>query len=89
MSLTEVIAKDLIRSMGKEERERFVDRVLDEFFRTMSLEDRKAMMHRFLPKIVDEMVQGMPVSDRKQIVDELIPIIRAEIVDNGKKAGRN
>lgn len=85
MSLTETIAKDIVHSMSKEERERFVDLVLDEFFSTMSLEDKKEMMKRFLPKIVEEMMEGMSSQDRKAVVEDLIPIIKGELHDSEKK----
>jgi len=76
MSLTEIIAKDIIRAMGKEQRARFVERVLDEFFGSMSPADRKEMMHRYLPRIIEELMQGMTQSDRRKLVEELLPIIK-------------
>lgn len=85
MSLTETIAKDIVHSMSKEERERFVDLMLDEFFSTMSLEDKKEMMNRFLPKIVEEMMEGMSSQDRKAVIDELMPIIEGALHDSEKK----
>jgi len=92
MSLTEIIARDLIKAMGKEQRARFVERVLDEFFSSMSPADRKEMMHRYLPRIIEELMQGMTQSDRRKMVEELLPIIKGgtgaeKESDQEKKSG--
>ncbi len=75
MALIDSIAKDMIRNMDKQERERFVSRMLDAFFQTMSIDERKGIMIKFIPDLVSRVMEGMSPSDRKMVVEEAISAI--------------
>jgi hypothetical protein len=75
MSLAESITKDVIHRMDKQERERLVELMLDEFLRTMSLDDRKEMMMKFIPDIVSRVMEGVSPEDRKLVMEAAISAI--------------
>jgi hypothetical protein len=69
MTFAEIIAKEIISNMSKQERERFVTLMLDEFFRTMTIDERKEIMMRFVPDIVGRTMEGISLKDRKMMVE--------------------
>jgi hypothetical protein len=75
MTLAESIAKDIIHRMDKQERERFVALMLDEFFRSMTLDERKEIMTKFIPDIVSRAMEGMSLKDRKVVVEAAISVV--------------
>jgi hypothetical protein len=75
MTLAESIVKDVIRRMDKQERERLVELMLDEFLITMTLDERKEMMIRFIPDIVSRVMEGVSPEDRKLVMEAAISAI--------------
>jgi hypothetical protein len=86
MTFAETIAKEIIHNMSKQERERFVSLMLDEFFQTMTIDERKEILIKFVPDIVGRALEGMSLRDRKIIVEAaLLVISRPE--HQGKEKG--
>jgi len=77
MSLTEVIAKELIQSMSREERQHFVDILLNDFLAMMSPEEKKEMMRRVLPQIIGETMKDMTAHERRQTVSEVVTLMES------------
>jgi hypothetical protein len=75
MTFAETIAKEIISNMSKQERERFVALMLDEFFRTMTIEERKEIMIKFVPDIVSRAMIGISLKDRKMVVEAALNVI--------------
>lgn len=79
MSLTEVIAKELIQSMSREERQHFVDILLNDFLAMMSPEEKKEMMRRVLPQIIGETMKDMTAHERRQMVSEAVNLMESTV----------
>jgi hypothetical protein len=79
MSLTETIAKELIQSMSKEERQHFVDLLLEDFLVIMSPLEKKDMMRRVLPQIIDGTMKDMTIQEKEQMVDEVVSLMRSNL----------
>ena len=75
MTFTEAIAKEIIHSMNKQERERFVVLMLDEFFQTMTNDERKEIVAKFVPDIVGRAMEGISLRDRKMVVEAALHVI--------------
>lgn len=75
MTIVESIAKDIIHNMDELERERFVALMLDEFFNTVTIEERKEIMIKFIPDIVSRIMEGMSPKDRQIVVEAVISVI--------------
>lgn len=75
MTLAESIAKDVIRGMDKQERERMIALMLDEFLHSMTMEERKEMMAKFIPEIVSRVMEGVSPEDRKTVLEAVISAI--------------
>jgi hypothetical protein len=75
MTFAETIAKEIIHNMDKQERERFVALMLDEFFRTMTIDERKEMIIKFVPDIVGRVLEGISLRDRKNVVEAALHVI--------------
>ena len=77
MSLTETIAKELIQSMSKEDRQHFVDILLNDFLAIMTPLEKKEMMQRVLPQIIEETMKDMTVQEKQMMVEEVIALMHA------------
>lgn len=75
MTIVESIAKEVIHNMDKLERERFIALMLDEFFHTVTIEERKEIMIKFIPDIVSRVMEGMSTEDRRIVVEAAISAI--------------
>ena len=75
MTFAETIAKEIIHNMSKQERERFVSLMLDEFFQTMTIDERKEILIKFVPDIVGQALEGMSLRDRRIVVDAALHVI--------------
>jgi hypothetical protein len=75
MTFAETIAKEIIHNMSKQERERFVSLMLDEFFQTMTIDERKEILIKFVPDIVGRALEGMSLRDRKIVVEAALHVI--------------
>jgi hypothetical protein len=90
MTFAETIAKEIIHNMSKQERERFVALMLDEFFRTITIDERKEIMVRLVPDIVGRAMEGISLKDRKTIVEAAINVIsHSEHLAKGKNPGNS
>jgi hypothetical protein len=76
MSLTETIAKELIQSMSKEDRQHFVDILLSDFLAIMTAQEKKEMMQRVLPLIIVETMKDMTVHEKEKMVKEVVTLMR-------------
>jgi 2-phospho-L-lactate guanylyltransferase (CobY/MobA/RfbA family) len=75
MTFAETIAKEIIHNMSKQERERFVSLMLDEFFQTMTIDERKEILIKFVPDIVGRALEGMSLRDRTIVVEAALHVI--------------
>jgi len=75
MTIVESIAKEIIHNMDKPERERFVAMMLDEFFHSVTIEERKEIMIKFIPDVVSRVMEGMSPNDRRIVVEAAISAI--------------
>lgn len=75
MTIVESIAKEITHNMDELERERFVALMLDEFFNTVTIEERKEIMIKFIPDIVSRIMEGMSPKDRQIVVEAAISAI--------------
>ena len=75
MTFAETIAKEIIHNMSKQERERFVSLMLDEFFQTMTIDERKEILIKFVPDIIGQALEGMSLRDRRIVVDAALHVI--------------
>jgi len=87
MSLTETIAKELIQSMSREDRQHFVDILLSDFLAIMTPLEKKQMMQRVLPQIIDETMKDMTVPEKEEMVNEVIALMRAK--EEGPEMGHS
>ncbi len=88
MTLAESIAKDVIRGMDKQERERIIALMLDEFLHSMTMEERKEMMAKFIPEIVSRVMEGVSPEDRKTVLEAVISAIHhPELHSKEKRPG--
>jgi uncharacterized protein YaaW (UPF0174 family) len=87
MSLTETIAKELIQSMSREDRQHFVDILLSDFLAIMTPLEKKQMMQRVLPQIIDETMKDMTAPEKEEMVNEVIALMRAK--EAGPEAGHS
>lgn len=65
--------KRTIRKMSKEEKQKMMDKMMDEFFSSMSAEEKKEMMKNMMPKMMDKMFEGMSSEDRGEMMASMMP----------------
>jgi hypothetical protein len=46
--------------------------ILDEFLKTMTMEERKEMMAKFIPEIVSRVMEGVSPEDRKTVMEAVV-----------------
>ena len=82
MTLAEMFARETLRSMNRDSREKFVVRLLDDFFASITLEEKKEMMLKFVPAIAERMMEGMSPKDRKEVLERILPIIIPHVMSD-------
>jgi len=75
MTFAETIAKEIIHNMSKQDRERSVSLMLDEFFQTMTIDERKGILIKFVPDIVGWALEGISLRGRKIVVEAALHVI--------------
>ena len=73
MGLKDWMMKRTIRKMSKEEKLKMMDKMMDEFFASMTAEEKKEMMEKMMPKMMDKMFEGMSGEDKQKLMASMMP----------------
>ena len=73
MGLRDWMMKRTMRKMSKEEKLKMMDKMMDEFFASMTAEEKKEMMEKMMPKMMDKMFEGMSGEDKREMMASMMP----------------
>jgi len=82
MALAEMFARETLRSMDRDPRDKFVVRLLDDFFASITLEEKKELMLKFVPANVEKMMEAMSPKDRKEVLEKVLPVVIPHVISD-------
>jgi hypothetical protein len=72
MTFTESIAREAIRSMDPQTKEKYIEVMLSEFLADTPPAERVALLGKFLPVVVAALVEGMSIGERRELVRSIM-----------------
>jgi len=80
MGLRDWMMKRTIRKMSKEEKLKMMDKMMDEFFASMTAEEKKEMMKQMMPKMMDKMFEGMSGENKRELMSSMMPTMMSSMM---------
>jgi len=72
--------KRTMRKMSKEEKLKMMDKMMDEFFASMTAEEKKEMMKQMMPKMMEKMFEGMSGEDKRELMSSMMPTMMSSMM---------
>ncbi len=79
MGVKDWFMKRTIRTMKAEEKKNMMEKMTDEFFATMTAEERKELMQQLMPQMMEKMMEGLTAEDRQQLMGSMMPAMMSQM----------
>jgi len=79
MGLKEWYMKRMVRGMSREEKQSMMEKMMDEFFASMTSEDKKELMKQMMPKMMEKMMEGMTAEDKQELMGSMMPSMMTQM----------
>ena len=71
--------KRMVRGMSREEKQSMMEKMMDEFFASMTSEDKKELMKQMMPKMMEKMMEGMSTEDKQELMGSMMPAMMSQM----------
>jgi len=75
----------LVKGMSREEKQSMMGKMTDEFFASMTSEEKKELMKQMMPKMMEKMMEGMTAEDKQELMSSMMPTMLSQMF--GGKGG--
>ena len=79
MGLREWFMRRTVKGMSSEEKESMMGKMMDEFFASMTSEEKKELMAKMMPEMMEKMLEGMTAEDRQELMGSLMPAMMSQM----------
>lgn len=79
MGVTDWFMKRTIGTMNTEEKESMMEKMTDEFFASMTPEERKELVQQLMPQMMEKMMEGLAAEDRQQMMFSMMPAMMVQM----------
>nr|MDO8099383.1 hypothetical protein [Candidatus Njordarchaeota archaeon] len=79
LGLKEWCMKRMVRGMSKEEKQSMMEKMMDEFFASMTSEEKKELMKQMMPKMMEKMTEGMTAEDKQELLGSMMPTMMSQM----------
>ncbi|MCP8312835.1 MAG: hypothetical protein H3Z53_00455 [archaeon] len=71
--------KRMVKGMSREEKQSMMAKMMDEFFASMTSEEKKDLMKQMMPKMMEKMMEGMTVKDKQELMGSMMPAMMSQM----------
>jgi len=79
LRLKEWYMKRMVKGMSKEERQSMMVKMMDMFFGSMTVEEKKDFMKQMMPKMMEKMMEGMTAEDKQELMSSMMPTMVSQM----------
>jgi hypothetical protein len=79
LGLKEWYMKRMVRGMSSEEKQSMMEKMMDEFFASMTSEERKELMKQMMPKMLEKIMEGMTAEDKQELMGSMMPAMMSQM----------
>jgi len=79
LGLKEWYMKRMVRGMSREEKQSMMEKMMGEFFASMTSEEKKELMKQMMPKMMEKMMEGMTVEDKQELMGSMMPAMMSQM----------
>ena len=65
--------KQVVKGMDTEEKRSVMDKMMNEFFTSMTPEEKKELVQEMMPKMTEKMFEGLDVEDKQVLFSSMVP----------------
>ncbi len=58
---------------------RMMEKMMDEFFASMTSEEKKELMKQMMPKMMEKMIEGLTAEDRQELMGSMMPAMMSQM----------
>ncbi len=79
MGVKDWFMKRTIRTMNAKEKKNMMEKMMDQFFASMTPEERKELMQQLMPQMMEKMMEGLTAEDRQQLMGSMMPAMMSQM----------
>jgi len=65
--------------MSREEKQSMMEKMMDEFFASMTSEEKKELMSQMMPEMMEKMLEGLTAEERRELMSSMMPAMMSQM----------